>query len=106
MLVITATSLIVCEKVFEDKTFSIKLDMLRILAAHFYVEMMKVQARQGAAGSGDGFSGPRLRLVGRSGMFTPIFRPVPIRFSNLELYFSVLGRVVELFPYNKNGMGR
>jgi hypothetical protein len=80
--------------------------MLRILAAHFYVETFKDQARQGAAGSGDDFLGHRLRLVGCSGMFPPIFRPVTIRFSNLELYFAVLGRVVELFPYNKNGIGR
>jgi len=59
--------------------------MLKIFAANFYVEILKDQSRRGAAVSGDGFSGHRLRLVGRSGMFPPIFRPVPIRFSNLEL---------------------
>ena len=80
--------------------------MLRNFAANFYVEILKNQARRGVAGSGDAFSGHRLRLVGRSGMFPPIFRPVPIRFSGAELYFAVLGRAVELFPYNKNGIGR
>ena len=54
--------------------------MLRNFTANFYVEILKDQARRGAAGSGDGISGHRLRLVGRSGMFPPIFRPVPIRF--------------------------
>jgi len=80
--------------------------MLRIFASNFYIEILKDQVWRRAAGSGDGFSGHWLRLVGRSGMFPPIFRPVPIRFWGAELYFAVLGRAVEFFPYNKNGMGQ